>query len=539
MSVPRAPMTPPRLTGYEHVRLLGTGGYSDVFLYEQQMPKRPVAVKVLIAEGVSDVDRRRFIEEANTMAAVSTHPYIVTIFHAGVSEDGHPHLVMEYYPQPNYSVRARTEKVPIAEVLRTGIQVASAVETAHRAGILHRDIKPANILTSDYGRPGLTDFGIAGNAGDGTEAVGMSIPWSPPEITGGQGASGTAADVYSLGATLYTLLAGRSPFEEPGGRNSTLDLLGRIERGDPPPTGRPDSPASLERLLRQSMAKNPADRHSSAAELARALQAIEVERQLAVTPLEVREDRQHVRPRAGGDDEDGTRLKAPVIIESQQPPVASAPRGTLIDGTPHGGTLRTHGGDPPATPIEGATVQRAPGSPGLIAGVGSRPAYGGGLGSVAPVPNASPSGAPGTPRTATDNVAVRPAGAVRAPRQRLLVGASAVVAVVMVLGLVRVVVGAGSERGRERPTSATSILDLDVGLVRPTNVSVQPLDDGGARVTWSLPDIPAGVTIDLVGVDELLDDDMLGATVPAPAQLDECPRLEMTYPDGKRVRGEC
>jgi serine/threonine protein kinase len=175
-------MQPPALPGYEPVRLLGSGGYSDVFLYDQVMPRRQVAIKVLVTHGLGDAGRQQFNDEANAMAAVSTHPYIVTVFEAQVSSGGHPYLVMEFYPRPNFSVRARREKIPVAEVLRTGIRVASAVETAHRAGILHRDIKPPNILTSAYNLPGLTDFGIATSFTEGVEAQGMSIPWSPPEI---------------------------------------------------------------------------------------------------------------------------------------------------------------------------------------------------------------------------------------------------------------------------------------------------------------------------------------------------------------------
>jgi serine/threonine protein kinase len=104
-------------------------------------------------------------------------------------------------------------------VLRTGIQVASAVETAHKAGILHRDIKPANILTSEYNRPGLTDFGIATSTIGGTEAEGLSIPWAPPEVVNASAPPEVSADIYSLAATTYTLLAGRSPFELSSGSN--------------------------------------------------------------------------------------------------------------------------------------------------------------------------------------------------------------------------------------------------------------------------------------------------------------------------------
>ena len=115
------------------------------------------------------------------MAMLSTHPAIVTIYQAGVARDGRPYLVMEYCPKPNLQVRYRREPFSVAESLRVGIQVAAAVETAHRAGVLHRDIKPANILVTEYNRPALTDFGIASTTSAAAESEGLSIPWSPPE----------------------------------------------------------------------------------------------------------------------------------------------------------------------------------------------------------------------------------------------------------------------------------------------------------------------------------------------------------------------
>jgi len=329
----RPPIPPPRLEGYEFLQLIGTGGFADVFLYERAFPRQKVAIKVLVGEAVGAGQRERFTSEANTMASLSTHPYIVSVYQADVSPEGHPYLVMEYYPRPNFAVRARNERFSAADVLRTGVQVASAVETAHRAGILHRDIKPANILTSEYSRPGLTDFGIAAvNDERAAEAEGLSVPWSPPEVILGSGVGDERSDVYSLAATLYTLLAGRTPFEIKGEESRTLDLIGRIQRSPVPPIDRPDVPGSLQRLLAQAMAKDPAARPASAAAFARELQAIEVEQRLGMTTFEVSDpdgdlvDAQPIDADAGS-----TRMKGPSVIEAQTsvpPPVApSAPRG--------------------------------------------------------------------------------------------------------------------------------------------------------------------------------------------------------------------
>ena len=326
MASKRVPARPPELSGYTPIQLIGTGGYADVFLYEQHLPKRQVAVKVLVADAVAGGTKRAaFTAEANLMARVSAHPFIVQIFQADIATDGRPYLVMEYYPGQNFYDRARREQLTVADVLRTGVQLASAVETAHRVGIFHRDIKPANVLTSEFRRPGLTDFGIASAQGPEDEATeGLSIPWSPPESFG-DGMLDARADVYSLAATLYTLLCGRSPFEIPGGDNSGLSMISRIERSPLPPTVRPDVPASLERLLVHAMAKDPAHRPATAIELAHLLQRIESELRLNVTSLELADDHQPIRSRDAVIDDDSTRIKGITELKAQ------APAAPLID----------------------------------------------------------------------------------------------------------------------------------------------------------------------------------------------------------------
>lgn len=289
MASKRPPAPPPEIPGFTFIRLLGSGGFSDVFLYEQELPRRRVAVKVLLAHASGESARQQFVAEANLMAQLSTHPSIVTIYHADTAADGRPYLMMEYCPRPNMSVRYRSERIAVAEAIRIGIRLAGAVETAHRIGILHRDIKPANVLTTDYGWPALTDFGISvmSTATPGGEAVGMSIPWAAPEFFADDAVRGVAGDVYSLGATVYTLLRGRSPFEDADGSNSALDLITRIERNPVPPIDRPDAPASLDSVLVRAMAKRPEARYPSAAALGRALQRVEQEMQLSQTSLDL------------------------------------------------------------------------------------------------------------------------------------------------------------------------------------------------------------------------------------------------------------
>lgn len=329
--------TPPEIPGLVYVQPVGSGGYADVFLYEQQMPRMPVAVKVLKGEGLTPAIRRQFTDEADTMAQLGDHPYIVQVFRADTAADGRPYLVMKYYPPPNMAVRARRERFTVEEVLRTGIQLASAVETAHRAGVIHRDIKPANVLVSQYGAPGLTDFGIAGQLGHGVtldedDDVGVSVPWAPPEVLFGQTTGDGRADVYSLAATLWQLLVGRSPFEVPGGDNTAYALMPRIRSSPVPSTGRADVPVSLERLLSLAMSKDPAARPATALGLARALQEVEQEQRFPRTAMVVLDEQgqttlaDHSGPRPGDADEDRTRVRSPKAVHGQGPaPARPAP----------------------------------------------------------------------------------------------------------------------------------------------------------------------------------------------------------------------
>ncbi len=287
----RRPSEPPVLPGFSHVRLLGSGGFADVFLYEQNMPRRQVAVKVLLSAVVTDQVRQMFQVEANLMAQLSSHPGILTVYQASISADGRPYLVMELC-SAKLGTRYRTEQIPVADVLRIGVQIGSAIETAHRSGVLHRDIKPSNILTTAYGHPVLSDFGIASTLGSvgSTDSVGMSIPWSAPEVLLDDTPGSVQSEVWSLGATLFTLLAGRSPFEVLDGSNKADDLIGRIARARVPSIARDDVPASLETVLKRSMKRNPEQRQQSVLEFVRDLQRVEAELGLVTTQADVAMD---------------------------------------------------------------------------------------------------------------------------------------------------------------------------------------------------------------------------------------------------------
>ncbi|WP_010203329.1 serine/threonine-protein kinase [Salinibacterium sp. PAMC 21357] len=339
----RAPSVAPEIAGFTFVKILGSGGFSDVFLYDQHLPKRRVAVKVLLTEDLAPATRAAFVAEANLMAQLSTHPYIVSIFHADVAADDRPYFVMEYCSGPSLAERYKAAPLAVTDVLRIGVRVAGAVATAHAAGILHRDIKPANVLTNDYGWPALTDFGISSAFDDELPAhtstseslaqasgattgasIGMSVPWSPPEMFEDDPNPDVRADVFSLAATLYTLLAGHTPFEQAGRPNGALDLMGRIERGLVTPMTRTDLPASLVAVLRKAMATRREERFSTALDFARALQRIELELGYAATTVDVPNLAVDQVTHSGAEDDDATRARGVATIDAQ--PVSAAPR---------------------------------------------------------------------------------------------------------------------------------------------------------------------------------------------------------------------
>ena len=288
----RLPSAPPILPGLVYIRPLGSGGFADVFLYEQDMPRRNVAVKVMPSDVRDPELRRMFNAEADVLAHLSAHPAIVTVYQASISADGRPYIVMEFCPG-SLSQRYRLERIPVPEVLNIGVRMASALESAHRAGLVHRDVKPSNILVTTFGTPVLADFGISSSLmhRSDSEVLAMSVPWSAPEVIAEQTPGTVASEVWSLGATVYSLLAGHSPFERRERGQNTKELLRkRIARATYTPIARADVPESLQTLLAASMSRDPARRHGSAREFAEALRAVQTELGLSATPLEIPED---------------------------------------------------------------------------------------------------------------------------------------------------------------------------------------------------------------------------------------------------------
>lgn len=498
MSAKRPPAPPPALAGFTYVDVLGSGGFADVFLYEQHLPRRRVAVKVLLDGRMAGDTAEQFAAEANVMALLSTHPAIVTIYQAGVSDDGRPYLVMEYCPRPNLQVRSRAGAFSVAEALRVGVQVGAAVETAHRARVFHRDIKPANILVTEYNRPALTDFGIATRADAEDAAAGMSIPWSPPEAFGDQPGSGVATDVYALGATVYTLLAGRSPFEEPGGRNGGADLIQRIETLPVPRLDRPDAPPSLQLALDRAMAKRPEARYPSALDFARALQRVQIELAHSVTPIDILDD----APAPEDDpDADGelTRVRGIVSIEPQTNPAAgptrrrdraaSAPSDSPAPPDSASALHAAEGPDDDRTARRGP-VSIAPSSGAGIADDTSSTVRRAPL-SVPPLLRPDSASAPGeVPEAAGAGPAAARPDAARRSRRRGWLGVGAGAAAVVVLATVAwgaSVLGGAPTAPEASPSASVRPQNPLADVIPPVEALTGTLQGSDAVFTWTNP----------------------------------------------------
>lgn len=280
--------TPPSIPGFSMQSLLGRGGFADVYLYRQKRPERKVAIKVLRELG-SREGRQVFATEADSLALTSAHPAILSLYQTGKLPDGRPYLVLQYCPVANLSQRVRRYPLSVEQALDTTIRLAGALETVHRAGLVHRDIKPANVLISEFSTPVLSDFGLALPLGKPVlhrDVLGLSVPWAPPEQHDENSCAAATTDIYSLAATMHSLLTGRSPFEIPGDDNSANALTRRI-LSLPPRLDAPQLVSPIREILAWALEKDPGQRPQSAADLGQALQDAQHRLNLPPTSMDI------------------------------------------------------------------------------------------------------------------------------------------------------------------------------------------------------------------------------------------------------------
>ncbi|HEY8181952.1 MAG TPA: protein kinase [Thermoanaerobaculia bacterium] len=269
-----------RLGPYEVVSPLGAGGMGEVYRGRDTRLDRSVAIKILPAELASNVELRLRLErEAKTISALN-HPNICTLYDIG-HENGYDYLVMELLEGETVGERLTHGPMSTEEVLRHGIEIAEALDKAHRQGIIHRDLKPSNVMLTKSGAK-LLDFGLAKAASpivdfsgatqqkaltqEGT-IVGTFQYMSPEQLEGMEADPRT--DIFALGAVLYEMATGKRAFE---GKTRT-SLIAAIVSGRPMPISQvqPLAPPALEHVIERCLEKDPADRWQSAHDVAEEL----------------------------------------------------------------------------------------------------------------------------------------------------------------------------------------------------------------------------------------------------------------------------
>lgn len=280
------------IAGYQDLEEIGRGGYAVVYRAHQAQFGRQVAIKVLTNPGFGETDRARFEREALAMGRLSWHPNIVVVHETGTTDQGMPYLVEEFVEGGSLGDRLRREgPLDPAAAVSDLIQLCAAVHTAHEADLLHRDIKPDNALIDHFGRIKLADFGIAAVTGSTLTATGMvtaTIAHAAPEVLNGARAT-FAADVYSLGSTLYELLTGAPAFVRETDE-SIVPLVVRVTSDPVPDLRGRGVPEPIAAAVEAAMAKDPADRPQTALEYGRLLQSAQQALGLKVTDLAVRAD---------------------------------------------------------------------------------------------------------------------------------------------------------------------------------------------------------------------------------------------------------
>jgi eukaryotic-like serine/threonine-protein kinase len=259
---------------YELEQQVGSGGMSKVYRAHDRLLERTVALKILHEHYSKDDEYvERFRREARAVAQLA-HPNVVTVIDRGEHE-GRQYIVFEYVDGENLKQLVQREgALPPKQVVELGLQIASALASAHARGVVHRDVKPQNVILSDEGRPKVTDFGIARSSD--VESVTLTgtvmgtSEYISPEQARGESVD-FRSDVYSLGAILYELSTGEVPFQ---GENPISVAMRHLH--EPVPSARArrrEVPTRLDAAIRRTMAKDPEERFGSMDELIAELEA--------------------------------------------------------------------------------------------------------------------------------------------------------------------------------------------------------------------------------------------------------------------------
>jgi Tol biopolymer transport system component len=272
-----------RLGPYEILGAIGAGGMGEVYRARDTRLERAVAVKVLPTHLSSSPEvRQRFEREAKTISQLS-HPHICALYDVG-REGEHEYLVMELLEGETLSERLAKGPLPLDQTLRFGVEIADALDKAHRQGIVHRDLKPANVMLTRSGVK-LLDFGLAKAMTPATQQSSLTalptqqgltqegtilgtFQYMAPEQLEGKEADGRT-DVFAFGAVLYEMATGKKAFAAP----SQASLITAIMSSEPAPISslQPTSPVALDRIVRTCLAKDPEERWQSASDLKREL----------------------------------------------------------------------------------------------------------------------------------------------------------------------------------------------------------------------------------------------------------------------------
>src|SRR6188508_1623077 len=275
-----------RLGPYEIVSLVGAGGMGEVYKSRDTRLDRTVAIKILPDTLAADpMFRERFDREARTISQLD-HPHVCALHDVG-EHDGTAFLVMQYLEGETLADRLAKGALPLDQALQTAIEIASALETAHRAGIVHRDLKPGNIMLTKGGAK-LLDFGLAKSAPMTASSNLSMLPTTPANLTAQGTILGTfqymapeqlegheadaRTDLFVFGAVVYEMVTGKKAFAG----ESRASLISAIMLSDPRPitASQPLTPPALDHVVRVCLAKDPEGRWQTASDLRRELQWI-------------------------------------------------------------------------------------------------------------------------------------------------------------------------------------------------------------------------------------------------------------------------